>query len=123
MLERIGFIGFGEAGYHIAKGLRGAGLARTFAYDIDTSERVRGRARETQTELVESSAALSAACDVIFCAVTADQALPAAEQTAPFLESRHFYCDVSSVSPQMKQAIARTVSSLWKKSRGRDGHC
>ncbi len=36
MLERVGFVGFGEAGYHIVKGLRGAGLSRTFAYDIDT---------------------------------------------------------------------------------------
>ncbi len=110
MLERIGFVGFGEAGYHIAKGLREAGLAQTFAYDIDTGERVRGRARETRTELVEPNAALAQACDVILCAVTADQALTAAEQTAPFLGSRHFYCDVNSVSPQMKQAIARTVS-------------
>jgi 3-hydroxyisobutyrate dehydrogenase-like beta-hydroxyacid dehydrogenase len=110
VIERIGFVGFGEAGYHIAKGLRGAGLADTFAYDIDTSERVRGRASETQTELVASNAALAQACDVIFCAVTADQALKAAEQTAPFLGSRHFYCDVNSVSPQMKQAIGRTVS-------------
>jgi 3-hydroxyisobutyrate dehydrogenase-like beta-hydroxyacid dehydrogenase len=110
VLERIGFVGFGEAGFHIAKGLRGAGLAETFAYDIDTGERVRSRARETRTELVESNAALARACDVIFCAVTADQALNAAEQTVPFLESRHFYCDVNSVSPQMKQAIGRTVS-------------
>jgi 3-hydroxyisobutyrate dehydrogenase-like beta-hydroxyacid dehydrogenase len=109
-VDKIGFVGFGEAGYHIAKGLRGAGLAQTFAYDIDTGERVRRRARETQTAVVESNAALVAACDVIFCAVTADQALNAAEQTAPFLESRHFYCDVNSVSPQMKQAVARTVS-------------
>jgi 3-hydroxyisobutyrate dehydrogenase-like beta-hydroxyacid dehydrogenase len=110
VVDRIGFLGFGEAGYHIAKGLRGAGLAEIFAYDIDTSERVRGRARESQTQLVESNAALAESCDVIFCAVTADQALNAAEQTAPFLESRHFYCDVNSVSPQMKQAIGRTVS-------------
>jgi 3-hydroxyisobutyrate dehydrogenase-like beta-hydroxyacid dehydrogenase len=107
---QLGFVGFGEAGYHIAKGLRGAGLAETFAYDIDSGDRVRDRARETQTEIVESNAALAQACDVIFCAVTADQALNAAEQTAPFLESRHFYCDVNSVSPQMKQSIGRTVS-------------
>src|SRR5580658_1250270 len=110
MLERIGFIGFGEAGYHIAKGLRGAGLAQTFAYDINAGEPVRGRASGTQTRLVESNAALTEACDVIFCGVTADQALNAAEQTAPFLTSRHFYCDVNSISPQMKQAIGRTIS-------------
>ncbi|HEY1758066.1 MAG TPA: DUF1932 domain-containing protein [Bryobacteraceae bacterium] len=115
MIERVGFVGFGEAGYHIAKGLRGAGLAGTFAYDIDNGERVRRRARDSQTQLVGSNAALAEACDVIFCAVTADQALHAAEHTALFLESRHFYCDVNSVSPQMKQAIGRAVTPLGAK--------
>jgi len=110
MIQSVGFVGFGEAGYHIAKGLRGAGLAQTFAFDIDKNDRVRSRARETQTNLVDSNAALAAACDVIFSAVTADQALSAAEQTAPFLESRHLYCDVNSVSPKIKQAVGRTVS-------------
>lgn len=103
-------MGLGEAGYCIAKGLRGAGLASTCAYDIDSGERVRGRAREIQTQLVDSNAALAAACDVIFSAVTADQAISAAEQTAPFLTSRHIYCDVNSVSPRVKQEVARVVS-------------
>ena len=85
MIDRVGFVGFGEAGYHIAKGLRGAGLASTFAYDIDIGELVRSRARETQTELVESNAALAVACDVIVCAVTADQALNAAASSLNLL--------------------------------------
>ncbi len=110
MIESVGFVGFGEAGYHIAKGLRASGLQRTYAYDIDSSERVRGRARDSQTQLVESNAQLAQSCDVIFCAVTADQALNAAGQTAPYLQSRHFYCDLNSVSPRVKQAVARTVS-------------
>jgi 3-hydroxyisobutyrate dehydrogenase-like beta-hydroxyacid dehydrogenase len=109
VIQAVGFVGFGEAGFHIAKGLREAGLARTFAYDIDRSEQVRGRARETRTDLVESNADLAAACDVIFSAVTADQAANAASQTAPYLRSRHYYADLNSVSPQMKQAIGRTV--------------
>jgi 3-hydroxyisobutyrate dehydrogenase-like beta-hydroxyacid dehydrogenase len=110
-VDRVGFVGFGEAAYHIAKGLRGAGLEQTFAYDIGNGERVRCRASETQTELVESNAALASACDVIFCAVTADQALNAAQQTAPHLGSRHFYVDVNSVSPGMKQRIGAQISS------------
>ncbi len=110
MTEAVGFVGFGEAGFHIVKGLREAGLARSFAYDVDTGEKVRGRARETRTELLESNAALAAACDVIFSAVTADQASNAAAQTAPHLSSRHFYADLNSVSPQVKQAISRTVA-------------
>ncbi|HKD04921.1 MAG TPA: hypothetical protein VKB79_03370 [Bryobacteraceae bacterium] len=42
----IGFVGFGEAGFHIAKGLRTAGAANLFAFDIDTGERVAKRAAE-----------------------------------------------------------------------------
>jgi len=71
VLDRVGFVGFGEAGYHLAKGLRGAGVTQTFAFDIDRSERVRSRALETETELVESNAALAGECVVIFSAVTA----------------------------------------------------
>ncbi len=112
MIDGVGFVGFGEAGFHIAKGLRESGLARTFAYDIDKSEKVRSRARETRTEVVESNADLAAACDVIFSAVTADQAANAAAQTAPFLSSKHFYADLNSVSPQMKQRIGRTISAV-----------
>jgi 3-hydroxyisobutyrate dehydrogenase-like beta-hydroxyacid dehydrogenase len=111
VIASVGFVGFGEAGFHIAKGLRETGLAKTFAYDIDTSEKVRTRARETGTDVLESNADLTAACDIVFSAVTADQAGNAASQTAPFLSSRHYYADLNSVSPQMKQRIGRTVSA------------
>jgi 3-hydroxyisobutyrate dehydrogenase-like beta-hydroxyacid dehydrogenase len=111
VIEAVGFLGFGEAGFHVAKGLREAGLAKTFAYDIDTSEKVRNRARESGTDLLGSNADLAAACDVIFSAVTADQAAMAAAQTAPYLNSRHYYADLNSVSPQVKQKIGRTVSA------------
>jgi len=115
MLERLGFVGFGEAAFYLAKGLREAGVKRTFAYDINThtprlSAKIQERARETRTELVEFSAALAASTDVIISAVTADQAADAAEQTAPYLTPRHFYADLNSVSPCVKQKVGETVS-------------
>ena len=114
MIDSIGFVGFGEAAYHIAKGLREAGLARTFAFDIHAhtpalGEKIRARACETQTQLADSNAALAGSCDVILSAVTADQALQAACQTVPYLSPRHFYADLNSVSPQTKQAIGTTI--------------
>ena len=116
MIEKVGFVGFGEAAFYIAKGLRQAGLSRTYAYDINAhvpglGEKIRDGALETQTELCDSNAALASACDLIFSAVTADQALKAAQQTAPHLSATHYYADLNSVSPQMKQAICRTVSA------------
>lgn len=112
----IGFIGFGEAGSNIAKGLRGAGLVRLFAYDINTrtanlGERIRKRASESETSLLDSSEALALASDVLLSTVTADAAAVAAEQTAPYLTGRHLYADFNSVSPALKQSIASIVTS------------
>ena len=115
MVESLGFVGFGEAAFHLAKGLREAGVKRTLAYDVHThtphlGERIEVRARETRTELVEFSAALAGSTPVILSAVTADQALAAAEQTAPYLTSQHIYADLNSVSPRTKQAVGETIS-------------
>jgi 3-hydroxyisobutyrate dehydrogenase len=47
--------------------------------------------------------------EVLLSVVTADQAEAAASQTAPFLNARHLYADLNSVSPALKQKIARIV--------------
>jgi 3-hydroxyisobutyrate dehydrogenase-like beta-hydroxyacid dehydrogenase len=110
MVGRLGFVGFGEAAFHITKGLREAGLAPVVAYDIKAeTPQIQARARETGTELAKSSAALAESADVIISAVTADQAIAAAEQTSPYLTSRHLYADLNSVSPRAKQAVGETV--------------
>ena len=85
---RIGFIGFGEAGFHIGGGLRGAGIEGIAAFDIhaDTpglGEKIRRRAAETGTRLIASNAELTGAADIMISTVTANQALAAAQQTAP----------------------------------------
>jgi 3-hydroxyisobutyrate dehydrogenase-like beta-hydroxyacid dehydrogenase len=111
----IGFIGFGEAGFHIARGLRAAGATRIHAYDINTyapalGERIQARAARSEVCLLASSAGLAEASDILFSAVTADRAMEAAQQTAPFLRPRHIYVDINSVSPGHKQSIGRVVS-------------
>jgi 3-hydroxyisobutyrate dehydrogenase-like beta-hydroxyacid dehydrogenase len=115
MVERLGFVGFGEAAFHLAKGLREAGVKRTVAFDIHIhtprlGDKIQARAQESGTALVEFSAALAASADVIISAVTADQAVDAAEQTAPYLTSRHIYADLNSVSPRTKQRVSDIVS-------------
>jgi 3-hydroxyisobutyrate dehydrogenase len=108
---RIGFIGFGEAASHLAKGLRQAGITEISAFDIADTALIRQRAADTQTVLHPSNAALAAASDIIFSTVTANQAAAAAEQTAPYLEPRHLYADLNSVSPGLKQALAQTIEA------------
>ena len=112
----IGFVGFGEAGYHLAKGLREAGIQETCAYDVHThtpglGEKIRDRARETGTRLLESNTELARAAGMILSTVTANQAAVAAGQTAPHLQGRHLYADLNSVSPALKQSIAETIAS------------
>jgi 3-hydroxyisobutyrate dehydrogenase-like beta-hydroxyacid dehydrogenase len=108
---RIGFVGFGEAGFHIAAGLRSAGIEQITAFDINLDEKIRQRAAETRTTLVDSNGGLTDRSDIIFSTVTSDQALIAAQQTAPTLGARHLYADLNSVSPSLKQSIDRVISA------------
>jgi 3-hydroxyisobutyrate dehydrogenase-like beta-hydroxyacid dehydrogenase len=112
----VGFIGFGEAGSTLARGLRSAGIERIFAYDVRSGDGAFGsliqeRAREAQTTIVDSSSDLTDASTILFSTVTSSSALDAAMQTAPFLHSRHTYADLNSVSPALKQDIERVVSA------------
>jgi 3-hydroxyisobutyrate dehydrogenase-like beta-hydroxyacid dehydrogenase len=104
---RIGFVGFGEAAYHIAKGLGQS----VVAFDINVTDKMRERASEAGTRLVESNRELAQSCDIMLSAVTADQALNAAEQNAPHLTAAHLYADLNSVSPGVKQSIARVIEA------------
>jgi 3-hydroxyisobutyrate dehydrogenase-like beta-hydroxyacid dehydrogenase len=115
-VNSLGFIGFGEAGFTIGNGLRCAGFETLFAYDIATHNPDRGRliqqrARDAGATLVESPRELARACDILFSTVTSSSARDAAHQHAPFLESRHLYADLKSVSPALKREIAAVISA------------
>ena len=113
-MPSIGFIGFGEAGSTIARGLRSAGADRLFAYDIKTHDAAFGptiarRAAESGTTLVEWPEALAGSADVILSTVTSSSALDAARAIVAHLEARHLYADLNSVSPEVKAEIGRTI--------------
>ncbi|HEX4137043.1 MAG TPA: DUF1932 domain-containing protein [Bryobacteraceae bacterium] len=113
---QLGFIGFGEAGFHIAGGLRSAGIEGIAAFDINTNtpglcDKIQQRAAETRTRLVGSNAELTGASDIVISVVTSDQALAAAKQTAPGLGPGKLYADLNSVSPVLKQSIDRVISA------------
>jgi 3-hydroxyisobutyrate dehydrogenase-like beta-hydroxyacid dehydrogenase len=120
MIERLGWIGFGEAASCITKGLKQSGIKETFAFDIHTHSQklgktIRARASDNGTVLLDSNADLANKCDVIISAVTADQASAAASQTAAHLTAGHTYADLNSISPQAKEAIAKTVEASGAK--------
>lgn len=120
---RVGFIGFGEAGFTIGHGLREAGLQELFAYDnqatsADRGPLIRDRAATAGARLVANPAELAAAASLLISTVTCSSALDAARQHAPFLRgpsasglSQHVYADLNSVSPGVKRQIAHVVGA------------
>jgi 3-hydroxyisobutyrate dehydrogenase-like beta-hydroxyacid dehydrogenase len=110
----IGFIGFGEAGSHIAAGLRSVGVSSIFAFDINATSptlgpRIQQRARESLTPLVSSPAELAASAEILFSAVTASSALDAARQIVACLKPRHIYIDINSISPELKREVDKLI--------------
>jgi 3-hydroxyisobutyrate dehydrogenase-like beta-hydroxyacid dehydrogenase len=115
-MMRVGIVGFGEAGSTIANGMRSAGIDRLLAFDINThapqfGPLIEARAAQSCTTLVASSAELARESDIVLSTVTSSAALEAAAETAPFLDAHHFYADLNSVSPALKQRIERVISA------------
>ena len=111
----IGFLGFGEAGFHLARGLRKAGAPPLLAFDINANdsaagERIRSRAAETNTRLVETPHTLAGRARVILSVVTASSALEAAQSVAAAVTTDHLFVDLNSVSPATKRQIAAVIA-------------
>jgi 3-hydroxyisobutyrate dehydrogenase-like beta-hydroxyacid dehydrogenase len=114
MMERVGFVGFGEAASAFAQGLRAGGVGALWAYEpaqhgpfADVYAR---RAEAAQVTLVDDPAPLAQA-EVVVSAVTPEQAVAAARTVAPSLVAGQLYVDVNSCTPAMKREAARLVEA------------
>ena len=108
MTPTIGFIGFGEAGHAIAKGLAAQGLA-TRAYDIlvhepGGREAMHQRAADAGTQMFDDVAVMIPPCDLIVSAVFTSNCLAAARNAAPHVREGQIYADLNSVAPEVKRA-------------------
>lgn len=106
----LGFIGFGEAAFHIGKGLIREGLASIRAYDMlaedpEKGTRIRERASSLGVTLEPSLEALCKHSDILICATSAKSALPIARSVKAFLLPRHLYVDLNAASAFVKQEI------------------
>ncbi len=111
---KLAFLGFGGAGYGLAKGLREAGLQEIYFYDKQWDapifgEVIRKRSAETGAVLVKSIEELLSLSDLVVSCVTGAVALSVAKSAAPFLTSKHLYADVNTASPRVKEAVAEVV--------------
>lgn len=112
---RLGFIGFGEAAYHICKGLRLEGIPRIHAFDIladDPSKggQIRDRANSAGVHLTSTLRELAETSNVVICATSAKFALQIAKEIAPYLHQDHLYADLNAASPKVKQEISSLIS-------------
>ncbi|MGY9057587.1 MAG: NAD(P)-binding domain-containing protein, partial [Alphaproteobacteria bacterium] len=110
---RLGLIGFGEAGYAIAKSL--AGTVEIAAFDIATHDNVRGpliqgRAAETGVTLVGDIRDLADHADTIFSVCSCAAAEEVAGQIAGVLSQAHTYCELNSAGPSTKQRAAAALA-------------
>lgn len=113
---RLGFIGFGEAAFHIAKGLTGAGLGGIKAFDLMASDPGLGplvaqRAAGAGVALLPSLAELLEACDLVLCATSAKYALAIAREAAASVHPGLVYADLNSASPGTKKDIAALMAT------------
>ncbi|MHB8770038.1 MAG: NAD(P)-binding domain-containing protein [Syntrophales bacterium] len=112
----LGFIGFGEAGFAIAKGLHEAGVKGIFFIhsrrrDPERAALASRRGREAGATAVETAQELAARSDYLLSVVPPEAALTAVEEIAPFLGPRKTYVDLTSSSPRDMQAAAGLVEA------------
>ena len=114
MAESIAFVGLGEAGQTIGRGLVAQG-ARLRAYDIlfdhpANEGRLRRTAEDLGIAVSENYINSVRDADIIFLAVTASSSLEAARSCLPGLRKGQLFLDINSVSPQRKIETAALVA-------------
>lgn len=107
----IAFIGFGEAAYHIANGLKSEGLTAMVAYDVNQNDPLKGkiiqkRAEEAEIKLVGSLRNAYESSKFIVSLTSAKIAVEVANQIVPYLVSGQVYVDMNSTAPSVKRQIS-----------------
>jgi 3-hydroxyisobutyrate dehydrogenase-like beta-hydroxyacid dehydrogenase len=113
---KIAFIGMGEAGAAIVSGWGEKQAANISAYDIksdspSTASEIRDRCARLGIACCESLGAALRGADIVFCTVTADQAVEAARAAAPTIGQGTIWCDLNSCAPSSKTEAAEAIES------------
>lgn len=114
-VPRLGFIGFGEAAFEIAKGLKDEGIRDIRAYDKNACDPAMGaliaeRAEKAQVDLVKSMPELVDGRDIVISAVVSGAAVSVAREAASALAPGQIYVDINSASPMVKKEAMEAVS-------------
>ncbi len=112
----IGFIGFGEAGAAIAKGLAKEHSVEMRAFDLKTTLGSEARQQKLEDfkraniEGFERAAESVKGARLVFSVVTADQAVDAARRAAKGIGQGCFYFDCNSCAPDTKKQAAAIIN-------------
>ncbi len=114
--DTITFIGFGEAGSLIARGLLANNQLRVTGWDRlldDPTQRqtIVDRGNELGVTLAESMTSAIASSDLIFSTVTADECVNAARAAQSALGKNHVWLDLNSTSPMAKRQASAIVNA------------
>jgi 3-hydroxyisobutyrate dehydrogenase-like beta-hydroxyacid dehydrogenase len=111
---QIALIGYGEVGRILAEDLRSGGAAVT-AYDLKldgaAGAAMHTHARAHGVTLEAAHAAAVRDAELVICAVTASQAVPAARSCAQGLTRSAFFLDFNSASPGAKMRAGAIVDA------------
>lgn len=119
-LLSVGFIGFGEAGFEMAKGLHSVGKIRAFVYDLkgqdpEKAAWMKKRAQEAGAAYLESTEEVVRKADVILSLVTPEASVAVAREVAPHLKPGQIYLDLTSSFPDDMKVIAALVEPTGAK--------
>lgn len=114
---KLGFIGFGEAAFNIAKGLKQEGLTGIRAFDPfwnapPRSELICKRAAEAGVQLLPTFKELVEASEMVISAVSADKSVELAETAKAFLKPSQLYVDINATSPMTKEAANALIEPV-----------
>jgi len=112
---RLGFIGFGEVAFELARGFKSEGLEGFVAFEpLANAPKygtlVRERSGAASVKLLPAPQDVARVSDVIIAAVPGSRALEAAESVLASLQENKIYADVSTSSPTTKVKIAEMIA-------------
>jgi 3-hydroxyisobutyrate dehydrogenase-like beta-hydroxyacid dehydrogenase len=110
----LGFIGFGEAAFELASGLKQQGLDRMTAYDplwsvLEYSALITNRATTAGVDIVHTPEEVLQQVKAVIVAVPADKALEVSSQLQSYLRKDMLYIDVSASSPDIKKKVSKNI--------------
>lgn len=113
---KLGFIGFGEVGFELARGLKKEGVSEIVAFDPMANDPQYGklvnhRAREAGVDVLRTPVDVIHQADIIFAAVPGSKALQAALDIVPAITGNKIYADVSTSTATTKKRIAEALQT------------